>query len=157
MAVMTKEEIAAYSVDRSGWSEGPWDSEPDRVDFEHAGLHCMVIRNDMGALCGYVGVPRGHALYMERCDDVSLDVHGGVTYAEKCAGHICHAPGPGQPDDVWWLGFDCTHAGDTIPGLVGLRGERWWAMFLPDEAYRDMAYVSEQCRSLADQASAYKG
>ena len=38
---------------------------------------------------------------------------------------ICHIPDQGEPDDVWWLGFDCLHGGDLAPGMMAfpeLRG-----------------------------------
>jgi hypothetical protein len=31
-----------YTVHKSGWGEGPWQSEPDRVDFVFAGLACQL-------------------------------------------------------------------------------------------------------------------
>lgn len=50
--------------DKSTWGEGPWTSEPDRLEFETAcGLTGLVLRGPLGALCGYVGVPPGHPLY----------------------------------------------------------------------------------------------
>lgn len=51
-------------IDKSAWPRGEWDSEPDRVDFEHAGFPCMILRvAHSGHLCGYVGVPAGHPLF----------------------------------------------------------------------------------------------
>lgn len=35
-----------------------------------------------------------------------LAVHGGLTYSDRCHDDICHVPAPGEPDDVWWFGFD---------------------------------------------------
>lgn len=49
--------------DKSTWGEGPWQHEPDRLEFEHAGLPCLIVRNHFGALCGYVGVSPGHPLH----------------------------------------------------------------------------------------------
>lgn len=46
------------------WGDGPWQQEPDRLEFEHAGLPCILNRAPVtGAWCGYVGVPPGHKLY----------------------------------------------------------------------------------------------
>src|SRR5215510_304522 len=39
------------------------------------------------------------------------------------ARHICHTPSPGEPDNVWWLGFDCCHLGDLYPKTHGRYGE----------------------------------
>lgn len=98
--------------------EGPWQKENDRVEFEHAGLPCLMVRQPhAGHWCGYVGLFPGHKYYKKAyqdCEDV--DVHGGLTYSNACEGHVCHTPKEGEPDDVWWLGFDCAHAYDYCPG-----------------------------------------
>lgn len=53
------------TIDKSEWDRGPWDDEPDKVQWvdEVAGLDCLIVRNRGGALCGYVGVPGGHPLF----------------------------------------------------------------------------------------------
>jgi hypothetical protein len=48
-------------------------------------------------------------------------VHGGLTYSDKCSGHICHVGDEKNP--VWWFGFDCAHLGDFIPGYLALEKE----------------------------------
>ena len=49
----------------------------------------------------------------------ALEVHGGVTYGKACDGNqelgVCHAPKSGEPDNVWWIGFDFMHFGDRAP------------------------------------------
>lgn len=45
---------------KAKWPVGPWTTEPDRVDFRHAGLPCILHRGFLGAWCGYAGVPPGH-------------------------------------------------------------------------------------------------
>ena len=107
--------IPKYRKDE--WARGPWDNEPDRKDFTHAGYSCFILRNTSGNWCGYVGVPSTHSCYEKPYNDVDVNVHGGLTYADKCGGHICHIPEPGMPDDVWWLGFDTAHWGDLSPML----------------------------------------
>lgn len=129
--------------DKTNWKRGPWDNEPDRVDFIHEGFSCFILRNNSGNWCGYVGVPNTHRFYGKSYDDPDVSVHGGLTYAAKCAGHICHIPEPGMPDDVWWLGFDTAHAGDTTPAYdFGLH---------EFSTYKDMNYVIAQTKSLAEQ------
>lgn len=150
-----------HKVDRSGWGPGPWDCEPDRLEWrdEATGLPCLIVRNPMGALCGYVAVGPGHP--MHGADDssdagIALEVHGGITFASRCSAHggpICHVPKPGEPDDVWWLGFDCAHGGDLTPRLASPRyamSSSHRAIF-GDESYRDVAYVRDQCANLAAQ------
>ena len=105
MTVITKLNMPRH-IDRSTWGLGPWDDEPDRVEFEHAGL----------------------------------------PYADACRGSICHVPQPGEPDNVWWFGFDCGHVGDVIPALPQVT--EW-----TDDS-RDMAYVRAETTRLAEQLAA---
>lgn len=118
----------------------PWESEPNFFAFVESGLPCYMIRHEMGSWCGYVGVPKGHPLFGKETSHESLwdlNVHGGVTWAD------------GGSPGLWWLGFDCAHSGDLVPGLP-LFNE-----FYPigDDApvYRDFIYVGNQCRGLAKQ------
>lgn len=149
------------AIDKSSWGPGPWQDEPDRIDFKHAGLPCLMLRHDMtGNWCGYAAVPPGHPLHGKPYDDADVDVHGGLTYAGLCRGDICYVPEPGEPDDVYWFGFDCAHAGDFSPGLeaqllsisaiVELRRTKY-ANLERYEVYRDMHYVRSQVESLAEQ------
>lgn len=137
-----------HKLDRTGWEAGPWDGEPDRMEWrdEATGLPCLIVRGQVGALCGYVGVPPSHPWHGVEYDAIDADVHGGLTYASKCHGTICHVPAPGESDDVWWLGFDCAHAGDIVPGST-----RWSLPFRGD-VYRDVAYVRGEVARLAAQA-----
>ena len=68
---MTTEQIDRTPVNRDGWGPGPWDGEPDRVEFKHAGLPCLLLRGPSGAWCGYAAVAPGHALH-------------GVDYSDGC-------------------------------------------------------------------------
>lgn len=137
------ETIKLIEHDKSTWGDGPWQTEPDRVQWNHAGFACLIVRNGWGVWCGYVGVPEEHPYYKVNYNDVpNLLVHGGLTYSDVCRGHICHIPEPGFPDKVWWLGFDCGHWNDYAPGIApGVRhGE-----------YRDLAYVTHEVEQLAEQ------
>jgi len=148
------------TIDRAGWPAGEWDEEPDKVQWQDAetGLPCLAKRHpSLGHWCGYVGVPAGHWAHGKGYDDVSVDVHGGLTYADTCqagadeATAICHVPAPGEPDHVWWLGFDCAHAWDASP-YDYLRAQKGgiWAMS-SDDKYRTLDYVQRQCAHLAAQ------
>lgn len=145
-------------VDKTQWPDGEWNSEPDKLQWqdEATGLPCLIVRNVVGALCGYVGVDSGHPWYgvsygyQEDCPDERVSVHGGLTYSDFCMeaeNGICHVPAAGEPDRVWWLGFDCAHAGDMSPAYSYL-------LSLPRESYRNVAYVKAQCASLAAQIAA---
>ena len=133
-------------IDRSKWAPGPWDAEPDRLDWREGGFPCFAQRNAMGAWCGYVGVPEGHWAFEKQYGVVNVDVHGGLTYSEHCQGHICHVPAPGESDNVWWLGFDTAHFCDTTPGHFGRQS---WNEPLGE--YRDLAYVKAQVSKMVVQ------
>lgn len=140
--------------EKATWKEGPWTTEPDKMQWqdEETGLPCLIVRNRSGALCGYVGVPKGHPFHAvdyhncskEECGEVDedgiksyhsycdhspshvLDAHGGITFSGFCqeSEHgICHVVEPGEDDKVWWLGFDTAHGGDIIPAFTGPKME----------------------------------
>jgi hypothetical protein len=63
--------------------------------------------------------------------------------------YVCHLAAPGEPDEVWWFGFDCAHAGDVCPAMssYGVRS----MMGDHGETYKGVAYVTAQCQALAKQ------
>lgn len=142
---------------------GPWDGEPDREEWRHAGLPCIVARGPLGAWCGYVGVPPGHPAYLKRADSVEAQAHGGLNYAETCQGPVCHIPQKGESHHTWWLGFDTGHFGDLIPGMVATSEQMrrrfpaeaslWGRTLERGEVYRDLSYVKDEVNRLADQLS----
>lgn len=169
---VTEDQIVKRVVDRSKWSAGPWDGEPDRFEWRSDGVPCLVQRSPLGAWCGYVGVPPGHPWFGKAFDLCSTDlsgvvvepsVHGGVTYAAACAPEhgICHVPAPGEPDDLWWVGFDCAHAGDVSPGMDAALREAREKLGQPPpveqpdwmrSTYKPIAYAKLHVEGLADQA-----
>lgn len=170
----TYREWTHADVDKAAWGPGPWLDEPDKVQFvdEATGLDCLLHRNPTGAWCGYVGVAEGHPFFGRGYSECALpepcasagdwcehtayartEVHGGLTYSGFCqdtddeSKGICHVPEPGRPHRVWWLGFDCAHAWDLIPGYQFRPG--------PD-VYRDRTYVENEVRGLARQLAEAK-
>lgn len=152
--------------DKAKYQPGPWMDEPDKVQWkdEATGLPCLIVRNRLGALCGYVGVPRGHRFYGKDYDDVDVQVHGGLTFDGHCqeggepSETICHLVEEGESDDVWWLGFDCAHWQDYVPGMDTdeMRGYGLGSMnpLLESEfptSYKDIEYVRAEIRELAGQ------
>jgi hypothetical protein len=156
------------TIDKASWGPGPWQDEPDKRQWRDGatGLPCLIVRGPSGALCGYVGVSKTHPAhgldysFWNYDADArpltpiqtainGLEVHGGLTYADGCqhgddpARGICHIPAPGEPDDVWWFGFDCAHHGDASPANRRVAFE--W------EVYRDLAYVTSEVAGLAKQ------
>lgn len=201
---MTKE--IAETIDKSKWGKGPWQKEPDRMEWEHKGLPCLIVRGPVGAWCGYVAVPPSHPWHgigysdcVKGCPPVEpkplepigdkpvpgsiqdwhlkrkhfacgadyqpghtpesiIKVHGGLTYADFCQGHVCHIPKPGKPDNVYWFGFDCAHFGDVCPKYEELGkqiGYRFEAML--GGRYWNVEHVRAEVERLADQLIAIHG
>lgn len=165
---MTASTIRTWTFpERRPATSGPWDDEPDKAQWvdEATGLDCLIVRNRLGALCGYVGLPPGHRLhgvdYYDAEDAADLHVHGGLTFADRCqegaedGPGVCHVPEPGRPAEVWWLGFDCAHAGDLSPGLqedLAKAGvDTSWRSGMFADVYRDFGYVQGQVTDLARQ------
>lgn len=143
---MTKE--IEWKADRSRWMPGPWDQEPDRLEWRDRGFACIIVRQrSRGHLCGYLGVPPGHPWHGKNDGNIDADVHGGLTYASECNGAVCHVPQAGESDDVWWLGFDCAHGGDSAPITRD-------PYYHESGAYRNVAYVKAECARLVTQAIA---
>jgi hypothetical protein len=215
------EETKEFKYEKETWARGPWDTEPDRLEFEAEGFPCLMVRNKSGAWCGYVGVPPTHPwhgtwyggctkgctptpwvppeerwklvdgepehtarfkremLELEakggskfwgkewhdahpKCEEFNhspesiIHVHGGLTYSEACQGVICHTPKPGEPENVWWFGFDCAHAWDLAPGMHKFRMEHF-PEHDREDVYRDMAYCRAEVQQLATQLKAIAG
>lgn len=149
----------ATFVDRAGWPSGPWDDEPDRVEWsdQETGLACLALRHPAwGNWCGYVAVPPGHPWHGQPREVPDVIVHGGLTYAAPCTDDdqpeveqiCCHVSAPGGPDDVWWFGFDCIHGHDLVPFTMGL------PPLFHRQIYRDLAFVQLECEVLAAQLAA---
>lgn len=165
------------TVDKDGWGEGPWQQEPDKVQWpdEVTGLPCLAVRNEvLGHWCGYVGVARDHPLYRAKRTArrvEKLSVHGGVTFAAACdtsgdeSRWVCHVPDPGEPDHVWWFGFHCGEIYDLSPGHVATMAEvaslspipvprrirEAMASLYASGTYKTLDYVREECADLAEQ------
>jgi len=160
--------------EKAKWGDGPWNDECDKRQWldEQSGLPCLIVRGPMGQWCGYVGVPSSHPLFEVGYNQIhsggfldllevwatgelaprpySLEVHGGLTFADFCAPEgkehgICHVVEPGEDDRVWWLGFDCGHTGDVHPGI---------REFFSGDVYRTQDYVTQETVSLAHQLAA---
>jgi len=145
---------------KSDWGPGAWQSEPDRVDWRRSGLPCFIQRHpEFGQWCGYVGVPQSHPAWEKFYDDVDVNVHGGLTYASKCSGYLCHEPLPGEADNVWWLGFDCLHVWDMAPGMAAtmrriMPPEHDYDNVHKNDIYRTLEYVTAETNQLANQLAA---
>lgn len=128
--------------------EGPWTGEPHRVEFWIMAYPCLVSRGPLGGLCGYIGIYPGHPWFGIHYDDISPfpEVHGSLTYSNKptdLISHIGDIDGPDVEVMNWWIGFDCSHAFDTVPRMPS---------FGATSEYRTIDYVRRQIISLVAQA-----
>ena len=115
---------------------------------KESGFEWEVTHNMRAYRCGYVKVLPGHPWFGKRWDEVDVDCHGGVTFAE--ADTHC---GKGGVDDGWWIGFDCAHGCDKAdPELPGYEDLPDFSFF--DARVRSQGFVEDQCRSMCQQAHA---
>jgi hypothetical protein len=157
------EEITENQGVAQQFGPGPWENEPDKVQYYDSEFDftCLIVRNHMGGLCGYVGIPEGHPLYGKDYGSFpSIEVHGGITYSDFCqkSGHICHIPFPGEPDNVWWVGFDCSHAWDLVPQMQMIFKEHGrtfgkFSLLGAENSYKDIDYVKNEIKDLCRQLS----
>lgn len=87
---------------------------------------------------GYVLIPRDHCLWGVDYDDISVNVHGGLTFSKLITLSTFDIdPMTGEPFwpglaaedlDCWMVGFDTCHSGDTL--------ERWSKEAVQAEADR---------------------
>lgn len=140
-------------IRRALWPVGPWTHEHDRIEWRAHGFVCLISRaSPSGHLCGYVGVEPGHpwhgldfASYVETPLE-RPSVHGGITYSEHCQDHVCHVPAPGEPEHLFWQGFDAMHAWDVSPSR---------ADEAPcDGSYKTITFMIRETERLAEQARA---
>jgi hypothetical protein len=107
-------------------------------DFIHKGLHCLVIAQDMGHRCGYVGVSHN----LGDAYGLGLEVHGGVTHE---GGHM--------NDGLYYYGFDCAHSGDAKDESIMSEDYKkihsQWNQI--GGVVRTKEFVESECRKLADQ------
>lgn len=178
---MQTKEYRTMDAEKAKWGFGQWQQEPDKVQWKDdaTGLPCLAVRNRCGNWCGYAGVSESHPWHgkgygqeigpcSEGCEvsedytyhaghriDSIINVHGGLTFADKCSPGedeskgICHLPEPGEPDHVWWFGFDCGHCDDLSPAYM--EKDSWLGR---NTTYRDLPYVKAQVASLARQLKA---
>ena len=120
----------------------PWEDEPDSLEAESHGFTIRLRRNtELGTWCGYVIIPADHPWHgLSYGDLTDVRVHGGVTYSGNEVFHL-----------EWAVGFDCGHAFDLVPMLVS---GKFAGTPLETETgtYRDMPYVLDEARHLAEQA-----
>ena len=129
-----EQESAALArlLDLPAFPAGPWTLEPDAESWVDAvtGLRCVILRNRLGTLAGYVHNP-------ERIPTNRINargIHRGMT-----GNGPLHLFG----DEMHWVSVDCAHAGDLMP--MDLAESTPVAI----GTYRNMEYMRGLCRTLA--------
>jgi hypothetical protein len=144
-----------------------------------AGLRAVVIMvEDMGHRCGYVGLPVEHPLFgvgysdkspalkanMERsteklspidvlCAAASEpDELNSPLYMFEVHGGITYAGKGDYPvaSDLWWYGYDCAHGGD-VPRPEVVKAKYPGRGYWEQGVHRSLDYCLFECESLAAQ------
>lgn len=148
---------------KTTWGDGPWQTEPDRVEFVHVGVACLMMRHaEWGSWNAYAAVEPGHPWHGNERAEEECIAHGGITWCGPSDQTWRLLSRPRQLGNHWWIGFDCGHAFDFQPGLVAsllgagiARATREFASaFGTTVAYRDQAYVTEEVKRVAEQVVA---
>jgi len=102
----------------------------------------------VGAINLFCALGRGDEDAKEGWMDMvlAIDVHGGLTFSDACCPK-------GGPEGLWWLGFDCGHAGDLVPGMLDKYPE-WYRG--GDDVYRHAEYVKGEVESMAEQLQKFE-
>ncbi len=140
--------------------------EGDLCVFQYKGYTCMARRRyDQNQIikekekyqglfhwCGYVGVTNKHKFYLKGYDDVKpkgdyLDVHGGLTFT----GFFDNGIKTNTKDvkKLWFIGFDCAHAGDTC--MCFKFDNEKLNQLMHGETYKDLNYVIKEIKRMVNQ------
>jgi hypothetical protein len=93
---------------------------------------------------GYVRIPKNHPCYGKHYDDIEVEVHGGLSFADHY--FPSYSP-PIKDENYYFVGYDTGHAWDRSPRImIHFSHPRF-----PDEVYRTKEYVIEETTKLAKQ------
>jgi hypothetical protein len=111
--------------------------------YTNDGYHLLILKIPvMLHLCGYVGVPKTHPFY--GLNDISdprltdINIHGGITYTGNHHRKM--------KKSKWYIGFDCAHAFDIIPGF-----KIYSPLKFVDCTYKTIDYVKNETEYLYKQ------
>lgn len=144
--------------DKTDWEPGPWQEESDYLVWidETSNYHCHMRRNEQGAWCGFVGLPRTHPLFLYDNQSVvwdSFNVHGGIGFTGYISKEdVLFTP----PEKVWWVGFNCAQSEDLTPRKRP-PNEIFAKRTTKKKRYRTVDYVRKQVAKLAAQLKEVEG
>jgi hypothetical protein len=159
-----------------------WETEPDKHEWEHAGLQCCIVRvSELGHLCGYVGVPKSHPLYEIRYNASSdalthllnkrmkspVGPVDDLTFPECVA--LLFGEFEASPEFVFKCHGGLTYSEHRNPA-IGKDDGLWWfgfdcahcgdfqplSSYSIGGVYRDFKYVKVGVESLAEQIAGVK-
>ena len=112
------------------------------------GVRVLVMRGP-SALCAYCGVPSKHPLAGHGYDNLTIDCHGGLTFAKE------GEKDSGWPEGFYWYGWDYSHSGDRAtydykyPSRLDRNEKEWTIKEVVDEAHW-VAYSFARLMRLAE-------
>ena len=122
--------------------------------FQYKGHDCICVFNRNGYRCGYVS-----ATLHRGCSRFDIDCHCGLSF-------VGALPEAYAPKHAFYIGFDCGHGCDGIDtklaydyGLIDEVTKEFLEKsfgYLSDYPVRDVDYVEEQCKKIADQLEELK-
>jgi hypothetical protein len=128
---------------------GPWDNEPDEWEGVIDGFECCARRNaTFETWGGYVAVPETHPAHdLDLLQE--LRCHGGVTHCGPLYSSLDQMKSSLAP--CTWVGFDCGHAGDFMPGLYKLQHSFMLAGIHDKHVYRGLDFVKAELTDMVQQ------
>lgn len=179
----TGAERVTTSIDKSAWRQGPWNEEPDRINFTTAsGLDASINRvTHSGCLCGYVGVDATHPWFGKEYGaqvSASAEQLARPIDTDKISiiAVLLMAMGGDAPAND--ANIDCllhVHGGvtyaDSGRAAFGEDPDLWYFGFdcshsgdttpayefnFSGDQYRDINYVRAECEALATQLAAVR-
>lgn len=164
---MKAQHIHSSDLKLKHFGYGEWVEEPDFVEFEHLGFLCIVIRvfNKEpfikketyfgGHLCAYVRIPENHPWYKKGYDEIEVDIHGGLSFSSLWKDEKTPVA------NGYYIGFDCAHSMDICPSInlyiktnpyMKRLCEKYPLDLLPKPYYKNIEFVINECKLLANQA-----
>ena len=146
------------SDDKLKWGYGEWVEEVDAMYFTYKNYDAHIIRNNLGALCGYIAIPKNHPWYKVENDyDIPCNVHGGITFDQLCIHKETNL-------EQRVIGFDCSHFNDLSPALnhdlnmlyndhdASQNLKEFFSKYHLNDVYKNINYCVQECKSMIEQA-----
>jgi hypothetical protein len=151
-SIIDQPPVEGFPLDKSMWSDGPWQTEPDYEPYSYNGYDCLIMRTTIGTLSGYIAVPSEHPWYTLSAEHVPVLVHGGLEWTGAGNDLFRRA----SREDVVWFGFSCGHIGDYYPvdELIYKFDPRMDRneQITRKEQYKTIEYVKFQIKYFCDEA-----